>query len=79
MITLNDSQIKAAHGIDSDTIVYIHYSDAKRSGIRTGVEFESEDGTLFVAGEYVNYRNDIHCEFKGFKCEILGSYACLDC
>ena len=79
MITLNDSQIKEAHGADSDSTVYIHYSDAKRAGIRTGVEFESEDGTLFVAGEYISFRPDIHRDFKGFKCEILGSFAGLDC
>lgn len=46
---------------------YLHYSIAKREGLRTGDEFEVEGLATFVVGDYVNFRPDINRPFSGFK------------
>lgn len=46
---------------------YLHYSVAKREGLRTGEEFEVEDLATFVVGDYVNFRPDINRPFSGFR------------
>jgi len=49
---------------------YIHYSVAKRAGLRTGSTF-IVDGTKFEVAEYVNYRPDVNRIFKGFRVKEL--------
>lgn len=50
---------------------YLHYSVAKREGIRRGSTFETADGTAcFTATEYVTWRPDINRAFAGFKLRL---------
>lgn len=46
---------------------WLHYSVAKREGLRTGDEFEVEDLATFIVGDYVNFRPDINRQFSGFR------------
>jgi hypothetical protein len=46
---------------------YLHYSIAKREGLRTGDEFEVEGIANFVVGEYIKFRPDINRAFSGFR------------
>ena len=70
MITSNE--IKEDHR--SNRHIYIHYSVAKREGIKAGSEFvvDISGKEKFKAIEYINYRNDINSSFSGFRCEHIG-------
>lgn len=46
---------------------WLHYSIAKREGLRTGGEFEVEELATFVVCDYVNFRPDINRPFSGFR------------
>ena len=48
-------------------IGYIHYSVAKREGIKAGGEFEIQGLGRFTAVEYVDWRPDINARFSGFS------------
>ena len=52
---------------------FITYSVAKREGIKSGSMFEIAEhpGCFFQAGEYIDWRNDTNCEFKGFTFDEL--------
>ena len=52
-----------------DTEAYLHYSDAKRAGIRKGSQFTIDNGNeVFRAIDYVTWRPDINSGFSGFRC-----------
>jgi len=68
---LTDAEIKMDR--DNPDFGYIHYTAAKREGIRSGSTFISPDaGTCFKAVEYVTWRPDINRRFAGFRCSIVG-------
>ena len=50
---------------------YIHYSEAKRHGLRTGdvieIEVNGEVTHSYEVGSYIDWRNDINRTFKGFE------------
>ena len=46
---------------------YLHYSIAKREGLRTGDEFEVQDLATFIVGDYVDWRPDLNRRFSGFR------------
>lgn len=49
---------------------YLHYSIAKREGIKRGSRFTVEGiGAEFEAVEYTTWRPDINRRFSGFRCE----------
>ena len=66
--------------IDADRrnakIAYVFYGDAKEAGIRAGEQFRlsgigSSEKDVFVAEEYITFRNDQNRTFKGFMCRLI--------